>query len=243
MARGSWGDVLTNLITFLPSGRSCEIEAHETILAAALRAGLAPDYGCSIGNCGSCMARLVSGEVEQVSHSDHALRASDRAAGHFLMCANRALGSIEVEADVTQGPEDIPAQRIEVRIRALDRLDPQIIRLHVQTPRSQRLRFISGQSVTLATATGDSCTMPIASCPCDDRNILFHVPDIPGDRFCEAVFSGAVSARDTLHLAGPLPGAFHLDAALLHKSGAERSSPFPGRTYPTATVTGMPSAV
>ena len=31
--------------------------------------------------------------------------------------------------------------------------------------------------------------------------------------------------------------------ALLHKSGAERSSPFPGRTYPTATVTGMPSAV
>jgi aspartate aminotransferase-like enzyme len=31
--------------------------------------------------------------------------------------------------------------------------------------------------------------------------------------------------------------------ALLHKSGAERISPFPGRTYPTATVTGMPSAV
>ena len=36
---------------------------------------------------------------------------------------------------------------------------------------------------------------------------------------------------------------FPSDKALLHKSGAERSSPFPGRTYPTATVTGMPSAV
>lgn len=33
------------------------------------------------------------------------------------------------------------------------------------------------------------------------------------------------------------------DRALLHKSGSERISPFPGRTYPTATVTGMPSAV
>jgi hypothetical protein len=31
--------------------------------------------------------------------------------------------------------------------------------------------------------------------------------------------------------------------ALLHKLGFERGSPFPGRTYPTATVTGMPSAV
>lgn len=30
---------------------------------------------------------------------------------------------------------------------------------------------------------------------------------------------------------------------LLHKSGDGRGSPFPGRTYPTASVTGMPSAV
>lgn len=33
------------------------------------------------------------------------------------------------------------------------------------------------------------------------------------------------------------------DGALLHKSGAERISPFLVRIYPTATVTGMPSAV
>ena len=33
------------------------------------------------------------------------------------------------------------------------------------------------------------------------------------------------------------------DMTLLHKSGDGRGSPFPGRTYPTASVTGMPSAV
>jgi len=31
--------------------------------------------------------------------------------------------------------------------------------------------------------------------------------------------------------------------ALLHKSTERRGSPFPRRTYPTASVTGMPSAV
>jgi len=31
--------------------------------------------------------------------------------------------------------------------------------------------------------------------------------------------------------------------ALLHKSVCERASPFPGRTYPTGFVTGMPRAV
>ena len=36
---------------------------------------------------------------------------------------------------------------------------------------------------------------------------------------------------------------FGFDAALLHKSGDRRTSPFPGQTYPMASVTGMPSAV
>jgi len=31
--------------------------------------------------------------------------------------------------------------------------------------------------------------------------------------------------------------------ALLRKSGGERSSPFPGRTYPTGSVVGIPRAV
>ena len=34
-----------------------------------------------------------------------------------------------------------------------------------------------------------------------------------------------------------------LDGALLHKSWCERTSPFPGHTYPTGSVTGMPRAV
>ena len=35
----------------------------------------------------------------------------------------------------------------------------------------------------------------------------------------------------------------NLYVALLHKSFDERGYPFPGRTHPTASVTGMPSAV
>ncbi len=36
---------------------------------------------------------------------------------------------------------------------------------------------------------------------------------------------------------------FYISTALLHKSGCGRRSPFPGRTYPTGSVTGMPRAV
>lgn len=36
---------------------------------------------------------------------------------------------------------------------------------------------------------------------------------------------------------------FLSEGALLHKSCPERNSPFPGQTYPTGSVTGMPRAV
>jgi len=65
------------------------------------------------------------------------------------MCANRALTDVEVEADVTQSPADIPAQTIQTRVRRIEYLDPQVIGLHLQTPRNRRLRFVSGQSVML----------------------------------------------------------------------------------------------
>ena len=35
---------------------------------------------------------------------------------------------------------------------------------------------------------------------------------------------------------------FCVEAALLHKAGCERSSPFPGQTYATGSVTGIPRA-
>jgi amphi-Trp domain-containing protein len=38
-------------------------------------------------------------------------------------------------------------------------------------------------------------------------------------------------------------GLITVRVALLHKSADGRGSPFPGQTYPTASVTGMPSAV
>ncbi len=48
-----------------------------------------------------------------------------------------------------------------------------------------------------------------------------------------------------LHLGAHKTGTTLLQSrmTLLHKAVAERTSPFPGRIYPTASVTGMPRAV
>ena len=54
------------------------------------------------------------------------------------------------------------------------------------------------------------------------------------------------NARQDIPIFEEVSQQVHIDrmpTALLHKSAERRGSPFPGRTYPTASVTGMPSAV
>ena len=112
---------MTLQITFYPSGRTCPIEANETVLEACLYSGLSPDYGCSNGNCGSCSAKLKSGTLEPVGHHDFAFSTREKQDGGFLMCVNRAISDIEIEVDVTKGPEDIPVQEIETKVKSVSK--------------------------------------------------------------------------------------------------------------------------
>ncbi len=39
------------------------VNAGETVLETARRAGLTPPYSCEAGNCGTCIATVTEGEV------------------------------------------------------------------------------------------------------------------------------------------------------------------------------------
>ena len=154
---------------------------------------------------------LKNGETRQLHHHDFAFSASGVTQGQFLMCAHGAVSDLEVEADVTGRADDIPVQNIETKVKGIEALDDQVARLHLQTPRSQRLRFTSGQSVTLSVGDDVQTRLALASCPCDDRDLQFHVPKVPGEAFSEMVFEGHLRPRDRVGLRGPEGSAFVLD--------------------------------
>jgi len=202
---------MTARVKIRPSGHEFVVEGDDTLLEAALRAGLALDYGCSIGSCGKCKARIVSGEVRRTRPSDFALTAAEKYAGIALMCCNTAAGDLVIEAREAHGAADMPLQRIEARVKAVRPLAEDVRLLHLQTPRTNRLRFLAGQSVALALPDGSQATCPVASCPCDDRNLEFHVRRRGGDAFAEHVF-GALKSPDMVRVEGP-HGEFVLDEA------------------------------
>lgn len=198
--------VMAAHVTVKPSGHEFFVEGNETVLSAALRAGLAPSYGCGNGNCGLCKARIVSGQVKQVQHSDYPLSVSERSQGYTLLCAHTAVSDLVVEMLEATAPADIPEQDIVARVKSLVPLTADIMLLHLQTPRTSRLRFLSGQNVTLG-VTGSTANFrgdyPIASCPCDDRNLLFHIRRDEEDEFARRLFAGALKTNDPVSLFGP----------------------------------------
>jgi CDP-4-dehydro-6-deoxyglucose reductase len=198
--------VMSAQVTLRPSGHQFVVEGHDTLLQAGMRAGLKLNYGCGNGSCGMCKVRVTAGEVLRTMPTDYALSEAERAQGYVLACAHTAgSGEITLETLEAAGPDDIPQQSIVTRVRALRPLAADTMLLHLQTPRSHRLRFLAGQSVTLGLANGDDVHAhhPIASCPCDDRNLQFFIPRDPTDPVAARLFGGGVKAGDEVTVWGP----------------------------------------
>lgn len=205
--------VVASHVTVRPSGHDFFVEGNESILEAALHAGLAPSYGCGSGNCGLCKGRVVSGKLRQVGPAEYPLSAAERAQGYALLCAHTAVTDLVVEVLEARHPSDIPEQHVVASVKRVAPLDGEVMLLHLQTPRSNRLRFLAGQEVTLS-VTGTTAQFrgdyPVASCPCDDRNLFFHIGRDDDDEFSRRLFSGALKARDSISVFGPW-GQFVLD--------------------------------
>lgn len=199
--------VVSAQVKVRPSGHEFFVDGRDTLLQAGLKAGLNLSYGCGNGTCGLCKARVVSGAVTKVAPFDYRLSELERQQGYTLLCAHSAgSGEIVIETLEAGGPGEIPEQEIEVRVRQVQVLAGDTLLVHVQTPRSNRLRFLAGQNVTLYRSVDGvevHGAYPIASCPCDDRNLQFHVARDERDALAEMFFAGAARAGDTLRLWGP----------------------------------------
>ena len=202
LAQESFLRIMSAHVQVKPSGREFLVDGNDSLLEAALRSGLSLDYGCSIGSCGKCKARVVSGEVHRTRHSDYALTAAEKNAGVVLMCCHTAATDLVIEAREAHGAADMPLQTLDARVKSVSPLGEEVRLLHLQTPRSNRLRFLAGQSVSLALLDGSGASLPVASCPCDERNLQFHIRQRAGDAFAERVFAG-LKGVDTVRVEGP----------------------------------------
>lgn len=197
-------------VQLLPGGREFFVEGSDSILEAALRAGISLPYGCSDGSCGLCKARIVSGQSQPVREPLFKLSPDDQARGQVLLCCHAALTDLVIEATPPAGVQDIPRQQLVAEVKAIEFPAEDMAVLHLRSPASRRLRFLSGQHVRLDLGAGIAADYPVASCPCEDRSLQFHVRRRADSAFAVKVFAGLGDA-DAVSVIGPF-GEFVLQA-------------------------------
>ncbi|MBL8350222.1 MAG: 2Fe-2S iron-sulfur cluster binding domain-containing protein [Burkholderiaceae bacterium] len=83
-----------------------EQDTTDTVLRAALRAGIGFPYECNSGGCGSCRFEIVSGGVDVLWPGAPGLTERDRRKGRQLACQCRATGVLTIR--VRPGTEYLP---------------------------------------------------------------------------------------------------------------------------------------
>ncbi len=197
--------ILSAAVKVIPSGKEFFVEGRHSLLEAALNAGLSMNYGCTNGHCGACKARIISGEALKIHDHSYELSATEQNLGYLLMCSYTAVTDMVIEAGEAQTAADIPLQKVTTSIKQLIRLRNDLMIVQLQTPKTQSLRFMAGQTATLTLAhNGEtfSAQSPLASCPCDGRNLQFHIRQQANDGFSRILFEQS-KIGDTLQLAGP----------------------------------------
>jgi phenol hydroxylase P5 protein len=90
-------------LTIEPLGQTIEVEDGQTILDAALRAGIYLPHACCHGLCATCKVQVVDGEVEHGEASTFALMDFEREEQKCLACCATLQSDVTIEADIDEG--------------------------------------------------------------------------------------------------------------------------------------------
>ena len=92
-------------VTIEPLGHSIEVEEGQTILDAALRAGVYLPHACCHGLCGTCKVQVIRGDFDHGPASPFALMDVERDEGRCLACCATPAQDMVVEADIDEDPD------------------------------------------------------------------------------------------------------------------------------------------
>jgi len=184
------------------------VNEGESVLNAALRQGVMLPYSCKNGTCGSCKARLESGEVHYPFHPPLALSREDIADGFALLCQAEPVTDLVVRAREIEAVRDIQVRKMPARVVEKTRLAPDVMRVRIKLPSAQRLQFLAGQYLEILLEDGKRRAFSIASPPQSEDEIELHVRHVDGGGFTSWVFAG-MKVRDILRLEAPL-GTFFI---------------------------------
>jgi len=207
--------IVSHNCSLVPSGRQFQVDTGETILQAALRAGVVLPYGCKDGACGSCKSQIVAGEVDYGVYQSKAMSAAEREQGAVLICCATPRTDVVIKARVVAAEGMIPVRKMPCRVQSITRAAPDVAIVRLQLPANEKFEYLAGQYIDILLKDGKRRSYSMANAPLQENMLELHIRHMPGGAFTDALFGTATTSanpvreRDILRMEGP-QGTFFL---------------------------------
>jgi CDP-4-dehydro-6-deoxyglucose reductase len=191
-------------VTIVPTGESFAADSGESVLTAALRAGLNLPHSCKGGHCASCLARLVSGETTYPTRTLPAGITPAEAADRFvLLCQAQAVTDIAIETREMRPAPEVEVKSLPSRIERMDRLAADVMAVFLKLPAVEDLHYRAGQYIDFILSGGRRRSFSLASAPADGRLLEVHVRRASSSGFTGQLFD-TMHAGTLMRVEGPL---------------------------------------
>lgn len=191
-------------VTLLPSQQVIFVEEGETILDAALRAGLNLPHSCKGGHCSSCRARIRKGTIVYPLGRPLGLLPEEERDGYVLLCQAHATGSdLSIDVREIRPPQpEVHVKSLPCRIERMHRLAPDVMAVFLRLPANEDFHFVAGQYLDIMLPQNRRRSFSIASVPGDEL-LELHVRRVASGEFTQQLFDG-MKEKTLLRIEGPL---------------------------------------
>ncbi|WP_170849959.1 MULTISPECIES: 2Fe-2S iron-sulfur cluster-binding protein [unclassified Beijerinckia] len=203
--------------------REIVVEDGDTILQAALDAGLDYPFMCQQGQCGACKAQLISGQVDLGTYYNPlVLTEEERVGGQILACQAEPQTDCVISIGVLDGEVSHVLRDLDYEVLSVSP-STDFIALRLRNRSAEPFHFSAGQFARLSFDGYPPVEAGMVNRP-DDEELLFHLPHVSGDLFCQFVAGLAEGA--IIGVEGPFGSAYlreeHFGPILLVGLGADR---------------------
>ena len=196
---------MAHRVTVRNARRTVDVDDGETILDAAILAGIDYPCNCQSGTCGSCKSDLFSGEVDMMPYAGFALSDDERAAGAILACRAAPRSDCEVGWHVPDEIARHPRRKLTCLVADVEQAAPEVCRLRLDVADPRRFAFSAGQYASLTFAGLPPRDFSMANRPIDPQ-LEFHIRRIADGRV-SAFVADRLRRGDKVGLEGPFGNA------------------------------------